>query len=142
MTRTSFTLRAFLLLATALAAPAALIAQDSTSTPEAAAAQQVDIGGQWFRARCLECHAVGALSNADFRLKWAGKNAFELYEQIRKTMPEEAPGSLTGPTYVSIVAYLIKQNGMPVGTALPSDSAGLAGVRLTFPASATTSSKH
>jgi mono/diheme cytochrome c family protein len=142
VTRTSFISRVALLLASALAAPVALTAQDTTTSPAAVAAQQVDIGEQWFRARCLECHAVGALSNADFRLKWAGKNAFELYEQIRKTMPEEAPGSLTGPTYVSIVAYLIKQNGMPVGTALPSDSSGLAGVRLSFPASATSSSKR
>jgi mono/diheme cytochrome c family protein len=131
-----------LFLAVVLAAPPMLAAQDTTSTSAAIAAQQVDIGEQWFRARCLECHAVGALSNADFRLKWAGKNAFELYEQIRKTMPEEAPGSLTGPTYVSIVAYLVKQNGMPVGTALPSDSSGLAGVRLTFPASTASSPKQ
>ena len=142
MTCTSFIVRALLLLATTLAAPATITAQDTTSTPAAVAAQQVDIGEQWFRARCLECHAVGALSNADFRLKWAGKNAFELVEQIRKTMPEDAPGGLTGPTYVSIVAYLIRQNGMPVGTALPSDSAGLAGIRLTFPASATSSPKR
>jgi len=142
VTCTSFIVRALLLLATTLAAPATITAQDTTSTPAAVAAQQVDIGEQWFRARCLECHAVGALSNADFRLKWAGKNAFELVEQIRKTMPEDAPGGLTGPTYVSIVAYLIRQNGMPVGTALPSDSAGLAGIRLTFPASATSSPKR
>lgn len=129
-----------LVVPTALGLPAALAAQDSTSSPAALAAQQVDIGEQWYRARCLECHAVGALSNADFRLKWSGKSAFELYEQIRKTMPEEAPGSLTGPTYVAVVAYLIKQNGMPVGTALPSDSAGLAAVRLAFSSANTTRS--
>ncbi len=130
-------LAATLLAATLLAAPG-LHAQDSTAV---AAAQQLDIGEQWFRASCVECHAVGSLANADFRLKWNGKNAFELYESIRRTMPEEAPGSLTGPTYVSVIAYLIKQNGMPVGTALPVDSAGLAAVRLTFPAATSTTKR-
>lgn len=131
-----------LLAGAALLAPRSVLAQDSTAGPAAAAAQQVDIGEQWFRASCLECHAVGSLNNADFRLKWNGKSAFELYESIRRTMPEAAPGSLTGPTYVSVVAYLLKQNGMPIGTALPSDSAGLSAVRLAFSAAAAATSKR
>ena len=54
-------------------------------------------------------------------------------------MPESAPGSLTQGTYIAVVAYLMRTNGMPVGTtALPADSAGLATVRLSFtPASST-----
>ena len=105
----------------------------------AAAAKQVELGEQWFRAACFECHATGGLSNADFRLKWSGRSAFELVEAIRSTMPESAPGSLTQGTYIAVVAYLIKTNGMPVGTnALPSDSAGLTTIKLTFaPASST-----
>jgi mono/diheme cytochrome c family protein len=139
VTRTPSYSAVLALLGTALlASPRPSAAQDTTAASAAVAAQQVDVGEQWYRARCLECHAVGALSNADFRLKWNRKNAFELYEQIRKTMPEEAPGSLTGPTYAAIVAYLIKQNGMPVGTALPADSAGLSAVKLAFGASTTT----
>ncbi len=104
-----------------------------------AAAKQVELGEQWFRAACAECHAIGGLSNADFRLKWSGRSAFELIESIRSTMPESAPGSLTQGTYIAVVAYLMRTNGMPVGTtALPADSAGLATVRLSFtPASST-----
>lgn len=132
---------ALLLAVAALAAPPRLTAQDTTSA-QAAAAQQLDVGEQWYRARCLECHAVGSLSNADFRLKWDGKNAFDLYESIRSTMPEDAPGSLTGPTYVAVIAYLMKQNGMPVGTALPSDSTGLAAIRLAFSAASPSTSKR
>ena len=129
---------AVLLLAATLAEPAR--AQDPVRVDSAAAAaKQVELGEQWFRAACFECHASGGLSNADFRLKWSGRSVFELVEAIRSTMPESAPGSLTQGTYIAVVAYLIKTNGMPVGTnALPSDSAGLTTIKLTFaPASST-----
>ena len=54
-------------------------------------------------------------------------------------MPEAAPGSLTQGTYIAVVAYLIRTNGMPVGTnALPADSAGLSTIKLTFAPAAST----
>jgi len=125
-------------LSTAIA-PSPLRAQAPAPTDPAAAAadaaKQLDLGEQWFRSACLECHAVGSLANADFRLKWGGRSAFDLFELIRSTMPEHEPGSLSVGTYASIVAYLMKVNGMPVGTsAVPSDSSGLALIRLAFPA--------
>jgi mono/diheme cytochrome c family protein len=107
--------------------------------PAAEAVKQMELGEQWFRAACYECHATGALANADFRLKWAGRSAYELFESIRSTMPESDPGSLTQGTYVAVVSYLMKMNGMPVGTsALPADSAGLSIVKLTFAPAAST----
>lgn len=122
----------------ALALPAS--AQDP-APPDlaAAAAKQIELGEQWFRAACFECHANGNLANADFRLKWNSRSAFDLVESIRSTMPESAPGSLTQGTYIAVVAYLIRTNGMPVGTsALPADSAGLATIKLTFAPAAST----
>lgn len=109
-------------------------AQDPAPTDSAAAAaKQLELGEQWFRSVCFECHANGALVNADFRLKWSGRTAFELFESIRSTMPENDPGSLTQGTYAAVVAYLMKVNGQPVGTAaLPADSSGLAAVKLLF----------
>jgi cytochrome c5 len=110
-------------------------ASDSAAVAAAAAFKQVDLGEQWFRSVCLECHAVGSVSNPDFRLKWGGRSAFDLYELIRSTMPEHEPGSLTQGTYTAIVAYLMKLNGMPVGTsAIASDSSALASIKLSFPA--------
>ncbi len=101
------------------------------------AARQLDVGEQWFRSACLECHATGNLADADFRLQWRGKSAFELFDRIRSTMPASKPGSLTPGTYASIVAYLMKVNGMPVGTQrVSTDSSALASIRLTFPAAA------
>ncbi len=107
-----------------------LAAQDSSAnaTP---VARQIDVGEQWFRASCAECHAT-SLGDSDFRFKWTGRTAYDLFEIIRSTMPEHEPGSLSLPTYASIVAYLIKINGMPVASVIPSDSAGLSTVKLTF----------
>jgi S-disulfanyl-L-cysteine oxidoreductase SoxD len=100
----------------------------------ALAARQLDVGEQWFRSACLECHAVRGLDNADFRLKWSGRSAYDLFERIRSTMPESKPGSLTQGTYAAIVAYLMKLNGMPAGTSrVSSDSSALSAIRLTFP---------
>ncbi len=120
----------------ACSAPA-LSAQQPTAPSDslaAAAARQLDLGEQWFRSACLECHAVRGLDNADFRLKWQGRSAYDLFERIRSTMPESKPGSLTQGTYAAIVAYLMKLNGMPVGARrVSSDSTALTTIRLTFP---------
>jgi mono/diheme cytochrome c family protein len=122
-------------------APRSLRAQSAappvTVSPEVAAARQLDRGEQWFRSACLECHAVRGLDDADFRLKWDGRNAFDLFERIRSTMPSSRPGALTQGTYAAIVAYLMKLNGMKVGTTIvPSDSAALAAIRLRFASAA------
>lgn len=105
-------------------------AQDSAA---AAAARQLELGEQWFHSACVQCHAVGVLVNADFRLKWSGRSAFDLFERIRSTMPGNSPGSLTQGTYAAIVAYLMKRNGMPVGARrLSSDSLSLVSIQLMF----------
>lgn len=139
LSRLTPVLAALLFLTAMIAKPAR--AQDPAPIDSAAeAAKQVELGEQWFRAACFECHATGGLSNADFRLKWSGRTAYELVEAIRSTMPESDPGSLTQGTYIAVVAYLIRTNGMPVGTnALPADSAGLATIKLTFAPAPSTS---
>jgi cytochrome c5 len=113
-------------------------AQDAVSADSAAAAaaRQLDVGEQWYRSACAECHAAKALDNADFRHKWNGRSAYDLFSLIRTTMPDSRPGSLTQGTYVAIVAYLIKVNGMPAGVRrLTSDSTALSAMRLSFPVS-------
>lgn len=115
---------------------AATRAQDAAALtdPVALAARQVERGEQWFRAACLECHAIGAVSNPDFRLKWGGRSAHDLFDLISRTMPDGNPGALSRGAYLAITAYLMKLNGMPVAaTPLPADSTALGGLRLTFP---------
>ena len=102
--------------------------------PAALAARQVERGEQWFRSACLQCHALGAVSNPDFRLKWGGRTAQDLFDLISRTMPDGDPGSLSRGAYLAITAYLLKLNGMPVAAApLAADSTTLGGIRLAFP---------
>jgi cytochrome c5 len=116
--------------------PARTLAQDAPSADSlaAAAARQLDVGEQWYRSVCLECHASGNLMNPDFRLAWRGKSALDLFSRVRSTMPQNRPGTLSQGTYAAIVAYLMKANGLPVGSRrVSSDSTALASIRLAFP---------
>ena len=119
------------------AAPQPLRAQGAaapTDSAAAVAARQLELGEQWYNSACLECHSTRALTSPDFRLKWSGRNAFDLFELIRSTMPDSKPGTLTQGTYAAIVAYLMKLNGIAIGTQrLSADSGALAGIRLAFP---------
>lgn len=90
-------------------------------------------GRQWFESACQSCHEIKDMTSPDFKVKWAGRTAFDLFEIISTTMPEEEPGTLTQRTYVDIVAYLMQLNGVPAGTtALEAEPSVLSSARLTF----------
>lgn len=116
-----------------LVAASPLAAQEPVPADTAALARQVDVGGQWFRSVCVECHADN-LSDADFRAKWNGRSAYALFDRMRNSMPDSDPGSLTPETYAALTAYLLKLNGVPLGAAvLAPDSTALAPIKLVFP---------
>ncbi|MFP5356706.1 MAG: c-type cytochrome, partial [Gemmatimonadota bacterium] len=94
---------------------------DSSYTEE-----QAGRGEQVFTRVCLECHARTEMANADFRLKWGGQTTFDLYKSIVTTMPDSDPGSLPRADYEDVVAYILKLNGIPAGTApLSGDSTAM-----------------
>lgn len=97
-------------------------------------------GREWFVSVCQACHETKDMTSPDFKVKWAGRTAFDLFEIISTTMPEEEPGTLTQRTYVDIVAYLMQLNGVPAGTtALAAEQSALSSTRLTFVPHATPS---
>ncbi len=120
-----------------VATPCRTVRSQEAAAPSdsvALAARQAERGEQWFRAACLECHAIGAVSNPDFRLKWGGRSAHDLFDLISRTMPDGSPGSLSRGAYLAITAYLMKLNGMPAAPApLTADSTALGALRLAFP---------
>jgi mono/diheme cytochrome c family protein len=135
-TRISRILGALFLAATAsavgLAAAAPTPSAKPLAAPDAPSDSQVDLGRRWYAASCEECHAVDEVSSEDFKLRWSGRSAFELFEQLATTMPEDTPGSLPRRAYVDIVAYLARLNADPDSTLLPDDDAALAARTLTF----------
>ena len=77
--------------------------------------EQAERGKRVFSAVCVECHSRSDMSNDDFRLKWNGRSALDLYERIRTTMPDNSPGSRSTEEYTDIVAYMMQLNGLPSG---------------------------
>lgn len=117
---------------------------DAQEPPDsaAAAAQPVAIysesqarrGQSTYRRHCVECHTAAAYSGAAFRRIWGGKSPFDLWEQIRTTMPEDTPGFLKPEEYADIVAYLLFLNGYPAGPdELPADAEKLKQLRIVAP---------
>jgi mono/diheme cytochrome c family protein len=127
--------RGALLVASAacLGAPAQLRAQAAAPAPPVYSDSQANRGQLWFESACVACHPTRDMSSPDFQVKWKGMSALDLFSRISNTMPLTDPGSLSRRTYVDIVAYLLRINGLPAGTtALAADSAALRQAPLSF----------
>jgi len=83
------------------------------------------------QAACLSCHSANEWSTPMFLTVWSGRPVIDLYENLRMTMPYDAPGRLTREEYSEIVAYMLSLNDAPTGDAeLPSDPEGLSEIIL------------
>jgi mono/diheme cytochrome c family protein len=95
-------------------------------TPEQAAR-----GEKTYRARCTRCHAPTAYTGEEFTRVWEARTAFELFDLLSTTMPDDAPGALKPEEYVDVVAYIFRLNGLPAGKQpLPVDPEALKQVRI------------
>lgn len=101
--------------------------------------QQADIGKAAFERYCTECHGqnlIGgqfgpALKGSNFVTRWGGKSVAELFFYTATRMPTLAPHSLTNETYLNLVAYILKSNGVRSGEEpLPADQQALAALVL------------
>lgn len=91
-------------------------------------------GEELATANCAACHSAAEWSNARFLMTWNNRPIAELHNQLRATMPFEAPGRLSPEEYSAIVAYILKLNDAPTGSAdLPSEQDGLAAITVTRP---------
>jgi len=92
---------------------------------------QATRGRDVFASNCQSCHTPTQHSGPPFRNKWFGRPLGDLYEYIRREMPQNEPGSMSDEDYVRALAYLLRMNGMPAGSSpLVADSAALASIRL------------
>jgi len=90
-------------------------------------------GREIYALNCMSCHTPASHAGPEFTAKWDGRLFWDLYQFVRESMPKSEPGSLTAREYLSVLAYLLKMNGMPAGPdELPVDSTGLARIRIDF----------
>lgn len=82
---------------------------------------QAGRGEAVYRKTCLECHVPEDYKGEAFRSKFVGGTVYDMWEQIRSSMPQDNPGSLTNEQYTDVVAYLFKLNELPTrATDLPA----------------------
>mgnify|MGYP003537665173 FL=1 len=92
---------------------------------------QANEGKDIFAGLCQSCHTPTVHAGPPFRNKWFGHSLGELFGYMRREMPKSDPGSLSDEEYAKLVAYLLRINGMPTGSApLAADSAALHRIRI------------
>jgi mono/diheme cytochrome c family protein len=85
--------------------------------------EQAGRGAQDFALVCAACHgaALGgsgeapALSGGPFISDFEGQTVGDIFDRIRTTMPQSAPGVLSRDQYADVLAFLFKSNGFPAG---------------------------
>jgi hypothetical protein len=119
-------------------------AQDSTAATVAErvvtsgvfSQKQAERGEGSYKTVCQACHAKTEYTGDKFKTQWVSKTAYDVFNQIRTTMPDDNPGSLERQEYVDLVAYIFSLNAYPAGEAeLPGDDDGLKKVRIDNPPS-------
>ena len=110
-------------------------------------APQAEVGAEVYERACAGCHLPNLqgsfeappLSGPNFRIRWTDLPVTELMRVTRERMPPQDPGSLDEEDYAAVVAYLLRESGVPAGdVSLNSSSPGLvaAGTGDAQPASA------
>lgn len=84
--------------------------------------EQATRGDTEHQNNCSTCHGTEKYAGDAFQRNWVGRTVFDLFDQIKTTMPDDNPGGLSAQQYKDIVAYILKTNGIPAGTdSLPGD---------------------
>ena len=112
-------------LATALALQSVARAQPTKSVWDGVyTEEQANRGKQGYADQCASCHGpeltggemAPALSGGDFMSDWDGLTVGDLFERIRISMPQNAPGSLSGQQNADILAFVLASNKFPSGS--------------------------
>ena len=112
----SYSTGVVLLLAVGLA-PAQQLAQTAYESAQA------ERGETLYQQNCAACHlpdlqgsfeAVALRGNA-FVDNWRNRTPAQMLDLLRRTMPTQAPGSLSDDEYLDITAFLLQANGVAAG---------------------------
>jgi cytochrome c5 len=82
-------------------------------------------GEAHYARSCESCHGadlsgnpvdeIPALAWDAFLLHWNDKTIKDLFDSIKRAMPQDKPGSLNARAYVDVIAYLLQVNKFPSG---------------------------
>jgi len=93
--------------------------------------EQAKRGGPMYSEHCASCHGpelmggemAPPLATGDFISGWDGLTLGDLFERMRISMPQNAPGSLSGQQNADILAFMLSANKFPTGTSELSNQA-------------------
>jgi mono/diheme cytochrome c family protein len=111
------------------AARGALVAQEQAATETrsvwdgAYTEEQAKRGEALYQKECKGCHGVALaggessppLTGGAFLSNWNGLTLGDLFERIRKTMPQNAVGKLNRQQNADVLAFLLSANKFPAG---------------------------
>ncbi len=108
-----------------LVAPVHKLEAAQPGAPDPDLAQQLARGEDVYFADCAECHnddlsggaahSAPALAGSGFLARWSGRNARELFELTRTTMPEGQPRTLSDADYLAVIAFVLRSNRIEMG---------------------------
>jgi S-disulfanyl-L-cysteine oxidoreductase SoxD len=90
-------------------------------------------GKALYSENCASCHGgeltggemAPPLAGGEFMAGWDGLTIGDLFERIRISMPQNAPGSLSGQQNADILAFMFSSNKFPAGTTELPKEAGI-----------------
>lgn len=85
--------------------------------------EQAKRGEELYKKDCAACHgatlnggeSAPALTGGAFQSNWNGLTLGDLFDRIRKTMPQAKPGSLTRQQDSDVLAFMLSANKFPAG---------------------------
>ena len=94
---------------------------------------QAKRGSALYQENCASCHGseltggemAPPLSGGEFMAGWDGLTIGDLFERVRISMPQNAPGSLSGQQNADILAFVFNANKFPAGDAELPKEAGI-----------------
>jgi mono/diheme cytochrome c family protein len=95
--------------------------------------EQSTRGKGLYSENCASCHGgeltggemAPPLAGGEFMAGWDGLTIGDLFERIRISMPQNAPGSLSGQQNADILAFMFSANKFPAGTTELPKEAGI-----------------
>jgi len=85
--------------------------------------EQAKRGEDVYQKECAACHgatltggeSAPPLTGGVFQANWNGLTLGDLFDRIRKTMPQTAPGRLTRQQDADVLAFMLSVNKFPAG---------------------------